>query len=336
MDNLVSKVKQKSLSLCLKICPKKTKPRILLAFSGGADSTFLFHVLSELHKEDKIDLIAAHFNHQWREDAGVDEQFCKSSCEQKEIEFACGYTKDYEGIFKENGSKEEVARKKRLSFFDKVSSNYQADAIFFAHHKDDQIETFFIRIARGTSLEGLGCIKEVSGKFARPLLEISKEEILHFLSKNNLSFVQDSTNQDDSFLRNRIRNNLIPSLEKIDDRIANNISKLVKLLQKEESFTKLLFDNYAREILVKQDEKIKIKKSIFLQQPDFAQSKIIKKIILELGLGKSLQSSHIQEVIKFCLSDKKKHHQVKNISIEKDLGYLIFGKASISTLSQLK
>ena len=122
-------------------------------------------------------------------------------------------------LTKDTGSQEDRGRRLRRTFLEKIAKEHSADAIALGHHQDDQQETFFLRLIRGASITGLAGMKPRHGLYIRPLLDCKKESILTYLRTEGLSFLHDSTNEDDSFLRNGIRLNVLPALRSCDGQI---------------------------------------------------------------------------------------------------------------------
>lgn len=199
---------------------------IIIGLSGGPDSVFLLQVLAHLRAEKNLTLIAAHLDHGWRAESKNDVQFCNDRAASYNVPIIVKTLNNLNLEIKFNGSKEEIGRKARRAFFESLAKEYNASAIALAHHADDQMETFFIRMVRGTSLAGLAGMKAKEGMYIRPLLEIKKAEILHYLHENNIRYVIDESNNSDAYLRNRIRNTVIPALQKADDRFEQNFTAL--------------------------------------------------------------------------------------------------------------
>lgn len=208
---------------------------IVIGLSGGPDSVFLLHYLANLRQAKELTLIAAHLDHGWRAESAKDAQFCQEMANKYQISFIIRYLKDDGASFKYNGSKEEMGRKARRAFFEQVAKEHHAQAIALAHHADDQMETFFLRLIRGASLTGLTGMKPKDGLYIRPLLEISKQEILDYLHEHQIPYVIDASNQSDEYLRNRIRNHVIPVLKSCDERFEKNFAAThAKLIETEE------------------------------------------------------------------------------------------------------
>jgi tRNA(Ile)-lysidine synthase len=216
------------------ICPGAT---IVVGLSGGPDSVFLLHYLSGIRQEFNITLIAAHLDHGWRAESVHDAAFCQELAADYKIPLILKNLKDTNVSFKVS---EELGRKARRAFFEQVAQEYGATAIALAHHADDQMETFFLRLIRGASLSGLAGIKPKDGLYIRPLLEINKQEILNYLHEHKIPYVIDASNQSDDYLRNRIRNSVIPALKACDDRFEKNFANThAKLVETEEFLQQL-------------------------------------------------------------------------------------------------
>lgn len=213
---------------------------IVVGLSGGPDSVFLLHYLASLRQELNLTLIAAHLDHGWRTESAQDAQFCQELADSYQIPLIVRSLKDAPADFKFNGSKEEFGRKARRAFFEQVAKEHNAQAIALAHHADDQIETFFLRLIRGASLTGLAGIKAQDGLYIRPLLSISKQEILDYLHEHKIPYVIDASNQSDEYLRNRIRNSVIPTLKACDNRFEKNFANThAKLIETEKFLQEL-------------------------------------------------------------------------------------------------
>ncbi len=212
------------------------KPTIIVGLSGGPDSVFLLHQLKQLSDAGFCTLVAAHLNHGWRTEAADDAAWCKALCEQLAIPFVADHGDNYPVDKKYDGSAEAVGRKKRQLFYAAIKAQYQAAAIALGHHQDDQLETFFIRLARGTSLSGLHGMDPFDGTYLRPLLYTSKQEILDWLTKNEICFLTDATNAQDKYLRNRIRHHVVPALQQCDQRFGASITNTMARLKDEDAF----------------------------------------------------------------------------------------------------
>jgi len=189
---------------------------IVAAFSGGPDSVYLLEKLIELRKINKFKIIVAHFNHKLRgKDSEKDEKFAKKTAEKHKLTYeSAGY--DIKKFAKTNKlNLEDACRQKRYEFLEKIRNKHKAKAVLTAHHLDDNIETFFINLLRGSGIQGLRSMQIKNGNILRPLLFISKKEILDYLKKKKFNYRIDKTNFEKAFLRNKIRLELIPVINDI-------------------------------------------------------------------------------------------------------------------------
>ncbi len=154
-------------------------------------------------------------------------------------------------MFKHNGSQEEYGRRLRRHFFEQILREYNADSVALAHHAQDQEETFFIRLIRGSSLTGLTSIKPKNGPYIRPLLETPKAEILAWLHTNNIPYALDKTNESPDYLRNRIRLNVLPALRICDERFEANFLTTLNRLKTTEDFLERLTQKAFEKITTK-------------------------------------------------------------------------------------
>ena len=200
---------------------------VLLAVSGGKDSMTMLDLFNCFKDELKLDLVACHFNHSLREDADRDEKFVKTQCEKYGLKF---YSKKEDVLLYSNENKlstEEGARFLRYKFFDEVKRIENLEYIATAHNKNDLAETVIMRILRGTGINGLIGIQSERGDLIRPILNFSRDEIEKYIEENNIPFVEDKTNFEELYLRNKIRLNLFPILKnEYNPRILDAISRL--------------------------------------------------------------------------------------------------------------
>lgn len=202
--------------------------RVTVALSGGKDSVALLFALYLLKDEWRLSLEAAHFNHHLRgEESERDEQFVRDLCDRFDIPLTVG-----EGWIRpgEKGL-EAAAREARYAFFRTLSGK-----VATAHTADDNAETVLLRMVRGTGLKGLGAIAPQNGNIIRPLLSATRQEIEAFLASYSLPHVEDSTNGEDDFLRNRIRHSVMPLLRQENPRIAENLSSMALGLRLDEDY----------------------------------------------------------------------------------------------------
>lgn len=199
----------------------------LLAVSGGVDSMTLFHLFDQL----KLNYQVAHVNFQLRPTATRDEEFVRVACQQKGCKFHL-HRFDTSELKKTSPlSTQDLARQLRYTWFDELMRTEHIDYLVTAHHQSDQLETFFINLIRHSGLKGLAGIPPVRGKILRPLLLFTKEEIVAYARINHVGYMDDPTNETDSYLRNRVRHHLFPALTKVDPRAMTGVNKSVQALR---------------------------------------------------------------------------------------------------------
>lgn len=216
--------------------------RILVAVSGGLDSMALLHALHQLAHEHTWKLTVAHFNHQLRSRASdADEKLVRNVAKTMRLKFVAGSADVKAHATRTGKSIEMAARELRHAFLARAARKLKIKTIVTAHHADDQVELFFLRLLRGASTEGLAGMRWRSAspavktvQLARPLLNISRQEMETFARANRIAWREDKTNVSTDFLRNRIRRELLPLLEKnYQPGLRKNILRLTELLRAE-------------------------------------------------------------------------------------------------------
>ena len=206
----------------------KNHGRYIVALSGGADSVALLLILKQLG----VSLSAAHCNFLLRgEESERDEQFCVSLCERLGITLHRIHFDTQFYARQHKVSIEMAARDLRYRYFAQLAKDIKADGICVAHHRDDNVETVILNLLRGSGVDGLAGIAPKNGNILRPLLCISRQDILDYLQLQGQNYVTDSTNLEDDALRNRIRHHVIPLLETINPAAKENIAQTAKYLR---------------------------------------------------------------------------------------------------------
>ena len=201
---------------------------VVCAVSGGADSVALLFALYLLKEKLQIRLSAAHFNHHLRgAESDQDQAFVEDFCSRYDIPLYKG------GAAVETGPKglEAAARDARYGYLKTLPGR-----IATAHTADDNAETVLMHLIRGTGLKGLGGIAPKSGKLIRPMLTVTRQEVMAFLQEWNLPHVEDQSNHTDQFLRNRLRHHVMPLLNRENPRLAENVSAMAMQLRQEEHY----------------------------------------------------------------------------------------------------
>ena len=279
--------------------------KIILAVSGGPDSISMLDILYKIQQNKKInfEIIVAHVNHMIREEAMEDAIYVKDFCEKRNIEF---YLKSIDVKKIANNNKigtEETGRKERYKFFDELAKKTNANKIAIAHNKNDNVETVFMHILRGTGINGLKGIEPKRGKYIRPLIECERKEIEKYCEENNLEPRIDKTNFENIYTRNKIRNIVIPYIQKeFNQNIIETIDRLSKLVAEEEEYMERQIKNTYQNLLILETKKeIQLDLKKFNMQEKVIKSRLILYTITRIfGSSEGIEKIHIEDIIKLC------------------------------------
>lgn len=281
------------------------RDKIVLGVSGGPDSIAMLYSLIELKKELDIRLVVAHINHKLRKEADLEEEYVKSFCEKYTIPF---YSKQVlvKQIAKENKiSEEEAGRNARYKFFDKVLKSTNANKIAIAHNKNDNVETMFLNMFRGTGISGLKGISICRDTIIRPLLEIERADIEKYCIKNNLNPKIDKTNLENNYGRNKVRNIIIPYIkEEFNQNIINTMTRLSEAATEEDQYileqTKAEFKKLRIQEEIVQN-RIELDLNSFNEEHLVIKSRLVIYTIKELlGYTTGIEKVNVQDIVKMC------------------------------------
>lgn len=281
--------------------------KVVLAVSGGPDSICMLDILKDIKNDEKIDMnfeiVVAHVNHMIRKEAEEDEKYVKKYCEENQIEF---YSKSIDVQKMANNNKiglEEAGRKARYDFFDEILERTNAQKIAIAHNKNDKVETVLMHILRGSGINGLKGIEPKRGRYIRPLIECERNEIEEYCNEKNLQPRIDKTNFENEYTRNKVRNLLIPYIQKeFNPNLIQTIDRLSNLVAEEEDYMDKQVQKIYEEILISENEKeIQLDLKMFNLQEKVIKSRVILYTITRLfGNSKGLEKIHIEDIIKLC------------------------------------
>lgn len=275
--------------------------KIVLGVSGGPDSVCLLDIFANLQRAYDLELIIAHVNYGLRgKDSEHDEKFVTDLAKKYNIQLEI-----LRPEIKSENNLENNLRDIRYDFFKKIRQQNNFDSIAVAHNLDDQAETFLMRIIRGSGLAGLSAMKFKNDKLIRPLLSTTRKEILEYLKENKLKHRTDRTNKMNLFFRNRVRNKLIPFLEKnFNPNIKNTIFDATLNIAEDYS----LLESITKKSCGR-SKKLSVKKLIALHPA--LQKRVLLQIIAEAKTDlKNIESSHIEEILKALKSTKGKNQIV--------------------------
>ena len=257
---------------------------VVCALSGGADSVALTYAMKLLAEKLDITVSAAHFNHCLRgAESDGDEAFVRGFCDLHDIPLVVGtgaVTPGKKGL-------EAAERNARYAFFKTLSGK-----IATAHTADDNAETVLMHLVRGTGLKGLGGISPINGNVIRPMLEVSREEVLAFLQEYHLRYVNDSSNATDQFLRNRLRHHVMPLLRQENPRIGENLSAMALRLRADAAY----LETQTAENMTTDVEQLR-------KLPEALRLRVLGNLLEDWGVTEP-EAEHIGLAEKLVFSDK--------------------------------
>ncbi len=311
---------------------------ILLALSGGPDSIFLLHFLLYIKERFGISISIAHFNHDLRgEESERDVSFVKEVAGRYGVPFI--YEKKSVKNFAEENSLsiEEAARILRYNFLIFAAKKYNCNKIALAHTLDDLIETFFLKIVRGTgifALEGIPISRIENGvNLIRPLLNTSKESILNYLQKYSIDYVVDSTNFSVEYTRNYIRHNIIPHFLKLNPNFYYTLHGLISEIKELNSYFSSEIDSLLDKLIVyRNHDFFKINLKFLLSLSPFLRGYVFKRVFEEfVGIFKDIYRAHIDTLLSIIETPGEKDYFLpNNINFKKTYDWIFLYRGNIS------
>lgn len=295
------------------------KDKILLAFSGGLDSTGLLAVFLELRKEWLLELFLAHFNHRLRPMADKDEQFVRRMARERALPLFVA-SEDVRAFAKQNRlNLEEAGRMLRYDFLSQTAQKIGGAKIATGHTLNDQAETFFLRLLRGSGLKGLASISPVvEGRIIRPLLSVERKDIAEYVRKIGMEFREDESNLDRSFARNKIRLDLLPFIqENFEPKIVQRIGKIVTILQEEDSLLEKWASDNSDKCIHFDKEEIRLDLKALSKRPLGLARRIVRDFIKELkGDLREISFEDVEALLN--LEEGKSHQLTKDLLLKRE------------------
>jgi len=302
---------------------------VVVGVSGGPDSMCLLHLLNDLKKELKLKIIVAHMNHKVRVESEEEEEYVRNFSKDNNLIFELYELKEN---IKSNFHSE--ARIIRYKFFEDLVNKYKAKYVMTAHHSDDLMETILMRIGRGSNLKGYSGFEVLTNKgkynLVKPLIFYTKDEIIKYMDDNKYKYYIDNTNNENDFLRNRYRHNILPKLKEENNNIHEKYYKYSKVLLEADRF----INKYTNEVLkdVYKKERLNIDK--FKKEDEYIQKRIIEYILSTIYLDDlyKVDDNTINEIIKTIYSNKPNVSILlpDNNKIVKEYNYLYVYKEEVN------
>lgn len=293
---------------------KNTQQHYFVACSGGVDSMVLLTIFHQL----KLNVSALHVNYQLRgNDSEMDQQLIEEFCKQKNIPCHIKQIDLQKQLNEHGGNLQDEARKVRYSFFETFKANSD-NKIVLGHHADDQVETFFLNLARNSGIMGLACMLPENQDYIRPLLEISKIDIVKYAHSNKIVWREDISNQSNKYSRNKLRNVILPDLKNHIPSLSESVMLMTTIFQESQLEISIQLKPIA--------EKVKLSHVLAFDEFDlldeFEKIELLRQLEIPLSL--------ITEVIKLRTAIKGKKLVVTNNSIQEIIhegAFFYFNKA---------
>jgi tRNA(Ile)-lysidine synthase len=320
--------------------------RLLLAVSGGADSTALLHAMHTLRAEKifTAELLCAHINHQLRAgDADLDEEFVVTQAGELELPVTTRRL-DVRGYSRRNKlSIETAARQLRIETLSDIAGTCNCDAIVTGHHKDDNAETVVQRLTRGTGFRGLagiwpGRVFDDGIKFIRPLLCVERDEIIAYLRERNLKWRQDHTNADCAYRRNYIRHRLLPEVQRqCGGSIVERLSELAQSARKFHALVCARADELWPDLADNISGEITLDLKMFLNEPPPVKVELIRRSLASIGCGeRDMTQRHYEGILQLAERNVtvRKMELPGRFVVCREYGNLIFGPSQSRSVGQ--
>lgn len=291
--------------------------RVVLGVSGGPDSICMLNILNKISKEKLIDfeIVVCHINHGLRENAILDEKFVKEFCEKIGVQCFVKHVDIKKVAEEQKRGLEETGRIIRYDFFDEILQKTNSNKIAIAHNINDKIETIIMNIIRGSGSAGLIGIEARNEKYIRPLIETKREEIESYLEEQNIVARHDESNDENIYTRNKIRNIVLPFIEKeFNPNIVDTIERLSNIVKEQEEYFERQTEKSYKEVCEQElnltsDYKLNNQNNaeivIDLKKFNTLEKVIQKRMILYsvkkiFGSTKGIEKIHIEDIIKLC------------------------------------
>ena len=315
---------------------------IVIGVSGGPDSMTLLNVLILLNKMQKINckLVVAHINHGIRVEADEETKYVQEFCQKNNIPCYVRKEKVEELARESKIGTEEAGRKLRYSFFDEVAKKCKANKIATAHTANDNAETILMNIIRGTGLSGIKGIEiKRENKFIRPIIELTRKEIEEYCEEQKLEPKIDKTNSENIYRRNKVRNELIPFIEKeFNPNIITTLNRMSQLVSKDDEYLEKQVEKTYKKIVIDEylgNRQLEGKNSIILDLKKFnLEETVIKNRLVRytinilMGNKQNIEKVHIADIVKLCQNNIGNKYLTpnKNIKVKVGKGKIFFIK----------
>lgn len=293
--------------------------KILIGLSGGADSVFLLNILIQLQRDLDFEIYTCHINHSYRDTALRDENFSRKISEENNIQFFSKKVDMKQYSIDNSISMEDSGRILRYKCFNEILKSEDFNKIAVAHHLDDQVETFFLHLFRGSGIDGLCGIQYQNKNIIRPLLDVSKSEILNYLDENDIDYVTDETNFVADVQRNKIRLEMLPYIqENFNSSISESIYRTVNILKDSKEIIDDVTNFKYKKLVNQENGEYFIDVNLFEREKKSVKRNIIRKLLIELnGSNKDIRMVYIDDIIELFDLKNGSQYVFKDYSFSK-------------------
>ena len=313
---------------------------IVAGVSGGADSVCLFYILKEYCKKKNAELVVVHLNHGIREDAVADAAFVQKLCAENNVKFYL-FKEDIRALAEEKSiGLEEAGRNARYAAFEKIRTQYgKKSKIAVAHNQNDCAETTLFHLIRGSGIAGLSGIMPVRGHIIRPLLCVERREIEEYLTQNEKTWCIDSTNAENTYTRNKIRNIVFPYLEKeISSQAIRHVSAAAQEAALIRSFVEETASTAEKTVLEREQDCVKIRISAFKKENIVIQKQIILNALSYLvSSRKDMGAVHIRYILSLFEKDSGKQIRLPyGLFAMREFDFVVITKSKESNKTEIR
>lgn len=283
------------------------KDNIIVGLSGGPDSVFLLYALSELKETIKKEkgiaytLHAAHINHMIREEAGNDENLARNLANKLGVTFHLLKIDVESEARRLKLGTEECGRNIRYEFFNQVKKTVNGTKVAVAHNAGDNAETIILNFLRGAGIVGLSGMDYKNNDIIRPILDISKSDVIDYLDENEIQYAIDKTNLENDYTRNKVRNDLIKKIEaEYNPNIINSLNRMAKINKYDnEIIIDAVKEAYSKLNIKKDNDKITIDTIKFNEYSEAMKYRLVRRILTELlGNTQNIEMVHVKDTCK--------------------------------------
>ena len=312
---------------------------IVAGVSGGADSVCLFSILKEYCTKKGAALVVVHMNHGIRKEASEDASFVEELCKVSGVEYHL-FCEDIPVYARERGiGTEEAGRMARYEAFEKIRASFGVRAkIAVAHNRNDQAETMLFHLFRGSGVAGLSGIMPVRGHIIRPLLCVERKEIENYLTQKGIKWCIDSTNEENTYTRNKLRNVVFPYVEKeICEQSIHHVARAAEEMAQVRSFLEEFTMEAEKTVLKKESGKVSICQKEFLKQHEVIRKQLLLQALSYLVPSrKDFTALHVRDILSLCEKHSGKQIQLPyGLCAVREFDNIIIRKKELETGGQV-